>query len=75
MVFMASGISALPNVLERLLNKNRGVVKTLTNQNIYSLASFNAATSNYNYNVNPNTGVVTPTGNPYQFQLGLRYGF
>jgi hypothetical protein len=58
-----------------LLNKNRGVVKTLTNQSIYSLASFNAATSNYNYNVNPNTGVVTPTGNPYQFQLGLRYGF
>jgi hypothetical protein len=58
-----------------LLNKNKGVVKTLGAQSIYSLASFNAATNNYNYNVNPNTGVVTPTGNPYQFQLGLRYGF
>ncbi|WP_317129374.1 TonB-dependent receptor [Hymenobacter nivis] len=58
-----------------LLNKSNGVVKTLGNQSIYSLASFNAATSNYNYNINPNTGVVTPNNNPYQFQLGLRYGF
>jgi hypothetical protein len=58
-----------------LLNKNKGVIKTLGQQNIYTLTSFNAATNNYNYAVNPNTGVVTPTGNPYQFQLGLRYGF
>lgn len=58
-----------------LLSRNNGVVRTLGAQNIYSLASFNAATSNYNYSVNPNTGVVTPTNNPYQFQLGLRYGF
>jgi hypothetical protein len=58
-----------------LLNKKKGVIKTMGNQSIYSLASFNATTNNYNYNVNPSTGVVTPTGNPYQFQLGLRYGF
>lgn len=58
-----------------LFNKNKGVVRTLGAQGIYSLASFNATTRNYNYNVNPNTGVVLPSGNPYQFQLGLRYGF
>ncbi|MBD1392922.1 TonB-dependent receptor [Mucilaginibacter glaciei] len=58
-----------------LLNKNKGLTKNLGAQSIYSIASFNAATSTYNYNVNPNTGVVVPGGNPYQFQLGLRYGF
>jgi hypothetical protein len=58
-----------------LLNKNKGVIRTLGNQSIYSLSSFNATTQNYNYTVNANAGVVTPSGNPYQFQLGLRYGF
>ncbi|MEN0052659.1 MAG: carboxypeptidase regulatory-like domain-containing protein [Mucilaginibacter sp.] len=58
-----------------LLNKNKGVINTLGSQSIYSIASFNAANRVYNYSVNPNTGVVTPSGNPYQFQLGLRYGF
>jgi hypothetical protein len=55
--------------------RNNGQVKTLGNQNIYSIASFNATSNTYNYTVNPNTGVVTPTNNPYQFQLGIRYGF
>jgi hypothetical protein len=58
-----------------LLNKNKGVIKTMGNQSIYNLASFDATAKNYNYKVNANTGVVVPTGNPYQFQLGLRYGF
>jgi hypothetical protein len=58
-----------------LLNKNKGVIKTMGNQSIYSIASFNATNKVYNYSVNPNTGVIVPTGNPYQFQLGLRYGF
>ncbi|UOQ68579.1 TonB-dependent receptor [Hymenobacter volaticus] len=57
------------------LNKKNGVIETLGNQNIYSIASFNQATSTYNYTVNANTGVVSPSGNPYQFQIGLRYGF
>jgi hypothetical protein len=43
--------------------------------NIYSIASFNPTSNTYNYTVNPNTGVATPTNNPYQFQLGIRYGF
>jgi hypothetical protein len=58
-----------------LLNKNKGVVKTLGTQSINSIVGFDPATNNYKYNVNANTGVIVPTGNPYQFQLGLRYGF
>ncbi len=58
-----------------LFNKNKGVTRNLGSTNIYTLASFNPTTSNYNYNVNPNAGIVVPGGNPYQFQLGLRYGF
>jgi hypothetical protein len=58
-----------------LLNKNRGVSKNLGATNIYALNGFNTTTNNYNYTVNANAGVVVPGGNPYQFQLGLRYGF
>ncbi|MGI4819676.1 MAG: carboxypeptidase regulatory-like domain-containing protein [Janthinobacterium lividum] len=56
-------------------SRNNGQVNTLGNQNIYSIASFNPTSNTYNYTVNPNTGVATPTNNPYQFQLGIRYGF
>jgi hypothetical protein len=55
--------------------RSNGQVNTLGNQNIYSIASFNPTSNTYNYTVNPNTGVATPTNNPYQFQLGIRYGF
>ncbi len=58
-----------------LFNKNKGVTKNLGATSIYALTGFDAATSNYNYSVNPSAGVVVPGGNPYQFQLGLRYGF
>jgi hypothetical protein len=58
-----------------LLNKKWGVSEVLGTQAIYSITGFNAATSTYNYVVNPNAGIVIPSGNPYQVQLGLRYGF
>ncbi|QMU27522.1 TonB-dependent receptor [Adhaeribacter radiodurans] len=58
-----------------LLNKKWGTTKTLGKQNIYTLTSFDPATQAYNYNVNANAGVVTPSGNPYQIQLGVRYSF
>jgi hypothetical protein len=58
-----------------LLNKKWGTTKILGKQNIYSLKSFDAASQTYNYDVNPNAGVITPSGNPYQIQLGLRYSF
>jgi hypothetical protein len=57
------------------LNKKWGTTQTLGKQTIYSLKSFDPASQNYNYDVNPNTGVVTPSGNPFQVQLGLRYSF
>lgn len=58
-----------------LLNRNWGTTKTLGKQNIYTLSNFDAGSQTYNYIVNPNTGVVTPSGNPYQIQLGFRYSF
>jgi Carboxypeptidase regulatory-like domain len=61
--------------LANLLNKEWGTTKNLGKQNIYSLRSFDAASNNFNYDVNPNAGVITPSGNPYQIQLGLRYSF
>jgi hypothetical protein len=61
--------------VENLLNKRWGATQTLGKQNIYSLGGFDPATSTYNYNVNVNAGVVTPSGNPWQIQFGIRYGF
>jgi hypothetical protein len=58
-----------------LLNKKWGTIKTLGKQNIYTVRSFDAVSQTYNYDVNPNTGVVTPSGNPFQIQLGARYSF
>jgi hypothetical protein len=58
-----------------LLNKAWGTTKVLGKQNLYSLRSFDPTTQAYNYDVNPNAGVITPSGNPYQIQLGLRYSF
>ena len=49
--------------------------RTLGKQNMYTLRSFDAASQAFNYDVNSNTGVVTPSGSPYQIQHGLRYGF
>ena len=61
--------------LANMLNKKWGARKTLGNQNIYSIGGFDTDSNTYNYNVNPNTGVTSPSGNPYQIQLGIRYGF
>lgn len=58
-----------------LLNKKWGVTEVLGTQAIYSTTAFNPATNTYSYAVNPNAGIVTPSGNPYQVQIGLRYGF
>ena len=58
-----------------LLKKKWGVNEVLGTQALYSIVGFNSATNSYNYVVNPNAGIVIPSGNPYQIQLGLRYGF
>jgi len=58
-----------------LLNKKWGVTETYSAQQaLYSVSGFNAAAQQYNYNFN-NTGIINPSGNPWQAQLGLRYGF
>jgi hypothetical protein len=68
-----------------LLSKKWGVTETLGTQALYGLGVPNAvpalALPNYdttnrqfNYRVN-NAGVINPSGNPWQIQLGLRYGF
>jgi outer membrane receptor protein involved in Fe transport len=61
--------------VENLINKTWGATQNLGKQNIYSLGDFDPVTNNYVYNVNANTGVITPSGNPWQIQLGIRYGF
>lgn len=58
-----------------MIKKEWGTIKTLGKQNLYSLADFDPATSTYKYNVNVNSGVITPSGNPWQIQFGIRYGF
>ena len=58
-----------------LLNKSWGVNHNLGATTLYTIKSFNAATQQYAYTVNTNAGVSNLSGNPYQFQLGLRYGF
>jgi hypothetical protein len=58
-----------------LLSKDWGAGHNLTKQNIYGIKSFDKATNQFVYNMNANTGVSNLNGNPYQIQLGLRYGF
>lgn len=57
-----------------LLNKKWGVNETLGSQALYAVTGFDNAAKAYSYRVN-NTGIVTPSGNPWQAQIGLRYGF
>ncbi|MGN7823732.1 carboxypeptidase regulatory-like domain-containing protein [Chitinophaga sp. 22536] len=58
-----------------MFNKAWGASKVLGKQNLYSLGGFDPASSTYKYDVNVNSGVVVPSGNPWQIQLGIRYGF
>ncbi len=68
-----------------LLNKEWGRNESLGSQALYALGipatattpavpNFDRANQRFNYRVNT-AGVVTPSGNPYQFQLGARYAF
>lgn len=68
-----------------LLNKKWGVNESLGNQALYAggipktdtkpgTPAFNPTTNNFVYTVN-SAGVVNPSGNPYQGQLGIRYAF
>ncbi|MET1055117.1 MAG: TonB-dependent receptor, partial [Pedobacter sp.] len=56
------------------LNGTAAVAATPTTPAIPAVPNYDATTKAFNYRVN-NSGIPVPTGNPYQFQLGLRYGF
>ena len=56
------------------LNGRAAVAATPTSPAIPLVPNYDATTRSFNYRVN-NAGIVNPSGNPYQFQLGLRYGF
>ncbi|OKS86385.1 hypothetical protein RG47T_1841 [Mucilaginibacter polytrichastri] len=58
-----------------LLNKEWGVNHNLGATPIYSIKNFDPVNKQYAYTVNTNAGVSSLSGNPYQFQIGLRYGF
>ncbi len=71
--------------LGNFIKKKWGVMENLGSSALYALGvpaangnpalpNFDTVNKNFNYRVN-NTGVVNPSGNPYQFQIGLRYGF
>lgn len=58
-----------------LLNKEWGTSKTLGNQNLLTIRNFDPAKKAYEYQVNPNVGVTTPGGTPYQLQISGRIFF
>lgn len=58
-----------------LFNKEWGVNHNIGATSIYTIKSFDAVNKQYQYTVNTNAGVSSLSGNPYQFQIGLRYGF
>ncbi|PRD52104.1 TonB-dependent receptor [Sphingobacterium gobiense] len=62
--------------LLNMVDKEWGVTKTLGNQALYGLLAegFNADAKEFNYRVN-NVGLASPSGNPFQVQLGVRYSF
>jgi hypothetical protein len=62
------------NVLNSI-NKEWGVNHNVTSTNLYTIKSFDPATNTYKYAVNTNAGVSALSGNPYQVQIGVRYGF
>ena len=57
------------------LNKDWGVGRNLGNVYLYTVKGFDARNKEFVYRVNTNAGVTKGNGNPYQFQLGLRYEF
>jgi hypothetical protein len=61
--------------VENLINKTWGASKNLGKQNIYALKTFDNSARSFGYDVTPNTGIINPGGNPWQIQIGIRYGF
>lgn len=86
-VYRNHGIELSADVFNfaNFLNRNWGVNRSLATQALYALgipptanspavAPFDRASQRFVYRVNT-AGVVTPSGDPFQVQLGIRYGF
>jgi len=60
-----------------LINHNWGRVRIVpgANQTLLNVISFDQASREYRYRVNPNFGRTVKAGNRYQMQLGARYTF
>jgi hypothetical protein len=58
-----------------LLDKTKGISHNVPTTSLYTIKGFDPATNTYKYAVNTNAGVSPLGGNPYQIQIGLRYGF
>lgn len=56
------------------LNGRAAVPATGTTPAVPAIPAYFSDSRTFNYRVN-NAGIVNPSGNPYQFQIGLRYGF
>lgn len=62
--------------LLNMFDKEWGVTKTLGNQALYGLQAegFDQTAREFRYKVN-SVGLASPSGNPFQAQLGVRYSF
>jgi hypothetical protein len=58
-----------------LIDKGKGLRRTLSKQSLYNVSGFDAGSRQYIYQVNNSAGRVMPGGNPWQIQLGLKYAF
>ncbi|MCE7053055.1 carboxypeptidase regulatory-like domain-containing protein [Algoriphagus sp. AGSA1] len=58
-----------------LLNKEWGTTETLGNQNLLTIRNFDPEKKAYVYEVNPNVGVTTPGGTPFQMQISGKIFF
>ena len=59
-----------------LLNKEKGLTHNNSSQSsLYNITGFDPVNQQFNYSVNPSAGIVTPSGNPWQMQLGVKYSF
>ncbi|AWW33248.1 TonB-dependent receptor [Echinicola strongylocentroti] len=61
--------------IANLLNKSWGTSKNLGNQNLLTIRNFDPESQSYIYEVNPNVGVTTPGGTPFQLQLSGKIFF
>ncbi|MCC8171916.1 MAG: carboxypeptidase regulatory-like domain-containing protein [Parabacteroides sp.] len=58
-----------------LFDKEKGLSHALGKQSLYTVTGFDPVSKTYRYKVNANAGKVTPSGNPWQLQIGLKYIF